>query len=180
MAQMRVMLSRGMRWLLLLVLVIPALAGCGGGSTTTATSTPEPTAAEQKATAAAEAARASTEAHEAAVARHTEKVKAAREAAAKKLEANIGEGLGATKAKFESSHDMTEPSQPTPGVAFYKILGTNSAGRVTGYEVHIPAEPPYGDREKLVLLDGIDLPKDSPIVAETSTCIDWRLRRCGR
>jgi hypothetical protein len=84
-------------------------------------------------------------------------------------------GLGATSAAFVAGHDTTAPAQPTPGIAVYTVDATNSAGRVTAYEVEIPATPPFTNRERVVLLDGIDLPADAVGTnLNTNTCIVWR------
>lgn len=173
--------------ILMIPLVLLAFAGCGNGATgtttssaTTATVPKQLTPAELKAKAAQEArekraaaAQAKREAREAAAAERVAHAKEAHEAAAKKLEESLGKGLGATKATFESEHNMTAPSQPTPGDSYYRITSM-SHGRVSGYEGTIEAEPPFSNRERLVLLAGINLPSGTPSVAEHSTCVVWR------
>jgi hypothetical protein len=165
--------------------IVALLAGCGSQTKTMETNatavsakkSPSELLAEQKqkaheaaVDARAEAARRRQEAREQQAAHQKE----AREAEAKKLEEDAGNGLGVTKATFDANHDVNAGPEPPLGTAVYTVTSTDSAGRVTAYEVNIHASPPFSDRERIVLLSGVSLPNNAEIVRETTTCLDWR------
>jgi hypothetical protein len=53
-------------------------------------------------------------------------------------------------------------------------VDTDSAGRVTGHEVTINANPPFSDRERMLLLARVNLPNDVAGGPEADTCVIWR------
>jgi hypothetical protein len=82
-------------------------------------------------------------------------------------------GLGATVAAFRVQNPHG-PGFPPLGVAYYTIDRTR-ADRVLAYHVEINARPRFGNQERILLLGGINLPRDAtPTGISRSTCIVWR------
>jgi hypothetical protein len=83
-------------------------------------------------------------------------------------------GLGATRSAFYRSNP-TGQGRPPLGVAYYYVDLTQ-LGRVVAYHVVINAKPAFGNRERLFLTEGINLPPDAQQVRFRSTCHIWRSR----
>lgn len=85
-------------------------------------------------------------------------------------------GLGGTVAAFNAQNPH-RAGVVAPGVANYTVDATSAAGRVTAYHVEINAPPPFGDRQRIGLLAGTNLPSDAvEIYLRGNTCIVWRSR----
>ena len=88
-------------------------------------------------------------------------------------------GLGATVRAFYS-HNPHGSGRPGIGIAYYKVKATQR-GRVTAYQVTTNFKPPPSARERIVLLDGIDLPSDARETKLNGTyCVVWRSRKLGK
>lgn len=88
-------------------------------------------------------------------------------------------GLGATKAAFyaQNPHGRTPPPI---GLAYYTI-DKMRAGRVTAYHVQANFRPRASNRERIVLLAGINLPIDATETSlNRSTCIVWHSTKLKR
>ena len=79
-------------------------------------------------------------------------------------------GLYSTVSAFNSNNNTTQPSQPIPGVAVYSVLST-SHGCVSAYSVDELTRPPQGARDIAALTDGIALPIDHTIAAQSDGCL---------
>jgi hypothetical protein len=81
-------------------------------------------------------------------------------------------GLGATKAAFYAQNAHGQPPPPT-GVAYYAIDKVRG-GRVTAYHVITNFRPRLSNRERIMLLAGVNLPSDATKTRiNRSTCIVW-------
>lgn len=82
-------------------------------------------------------------------------------------------GLGASEADFRQHNDMTAPTEPVMGIAWYEVTDT-VRGCVTGYTVRAFARTSLRASDILFLLDGIALPDDKQQVTSTSSCAVWK------
>jgi hypothetical protein len=81
-------------------------------------------------------------------------------------------GLGARASAFDANNNgSTGPAEPTPGAAWYQVIGT-ARGCVTGYSVQDSAAPPLRASDMLALVSPY-LPRDARPVARTGTCTVW-------
>jgi hypothetical protein len=82
-------------------------------------------------------------------------------------------GLGASTDLFDANNNNTTgPAEPTPGAAWYQVIGVEG-GCVTGYEVVDSAAPPLRAKDLLDLVRPY-LPGDAKQVASTGNCAVWR------
>jgi len=83
-------------------------------------------------------------------------------------------GLGGNEAAFDAdNNNSTGPAEPTPGAAWYQLVGTEE-GCVTAYSVRDSATPPLAARDMLVLVSHGYLPGDAEPVVNTGSCAVWR------
>ena len=86
-------------------------------------------------------------------------------------------GLGSPKSVFEAGNEQAPPNPAgaTAGLAWYTVLSTNAAGRVTAFDTDENVQPPWGDRDRIDQTAGILLPADA---IETSlngnACDVWK------
>ena len=83
-------------------------------------------------------------------------------------------GLGATVAAFYA-HNQHGHSPPFLGTTNATVIATR-AGRVTQWRLETNFRPRPSNFERLVLLDGINLPRDARGTRRSSTCMVWRSR----
>jgi hypothetical protein len=83
-------------------------------------------------------------------------------------------GLGATVAAFYA-HNQHGQSPPSLGTTNATVIATR-AGRVTQWRLDTNFRPRPSNFERLVLLDGINLPRDARGTQRSSTCMVWRSR----
>jgi hypothetical protein len=75
---------------------------------------------------------------------------------------------------FDANNDgSTGPAGPTPGTAWYEVLGT-LRGCVTAYSVQDASPPRVGARERLALLGRPYLPRDARRISTSADCDVWR------
>jgi hypothetical protein len=84
-------------------------------------------------------------------------------------------GLGSKSAAFSAENPGKPSPNPPAGNTWYTILSTDSAGRVTAYQMEENDEPALEPRERVGTLGGTSLPSDA---RETNLngveCIVWR------
>lgn len=84
-------------------------------------------------------------------------------------------GLGASVKLFDANNnDTTGEAGPTPGAAFYQVIGV-LGGCVTAYAVWDQAGPPLKASDLINLLSPY-LPRDARELVETGGCAVWRSR----
>jgi hypothetical protein len=83
-------------------------------------------------------------------------------------------GLGATVAAFYA-HNQHGHSPPFLGTTNATVIATR-AGRVTQWRLETNFRPRPSNLERLILLDGINLPRDARGTRRSSTCMVWRSR----
>jgi hypothetical protein len=95
-------------------------------------------------------------------------------------------GLGSPRHTYVANNTQAPPNPAgaPEGIAWYQVLDTNSAGRVTAAQVTIKASPPMGDRERMALLLGEGLPDDAREAdggtneaVNNNTCEVWESRK---
>jgi len=83
-------------------------------------------------------------------------------------------GLGGSEDAFDANNDnSTGAAGPTPGAAWYQVVGT-AGGCVTAYSVQDSATPPLAARDMLVLVSRGYLPGDAEPVVNTGSCEVWK------
>ena len=88
-------------------------------------------------------------------------------------------GLGATVAAFYASNPHG-PGRPGLGIAYYHVDATLH-GRVIAYDVTTNFKPPAGERDRITLLGGVDLPIDATETnLNSNTCLVWHSRTLGK
>jgi hypothetical protein len=139
-----------MRSLVAVIGVTALVAGCGGGSRSTPRTSASITAA-------------STQAERGISTSSTSCIKT-----------NGYGGLGGSENAFDANNDnSTGPAEPTPGAAWYQVVGIE-AGCVTAYSVQDSATPPLAARDMLVLVSRGYLPNDAEPIVSTGSCAVWR------
>jgi hypothetical protein len=85
-------------------------------------------------------------------------------------------GLGAKVAAFKAANASGALlDQAPPGTVNYVVDATDSNGRVIAFEADGTPQGAGTDRERLVLVSGIDLPSDAAETSlNTDTCIVFR------
>lgn len=92
-------------------------------------------------------------------------------------------GIGSPARNFRLTNNTRQLPNGTNadyGVPTYHIDATNSSGRVTAYSVSIPATPRLSNRERMALLQGINVPTDTQPIDDSSTCIVLESNRLGQ
>jgi hypothetical protein len=88
-------------------------------------------------------------------------------------------GLGATVAAFYAGNPHGSGT-PYVGDAYYHVVATRN-GRVIAYSVVSNFKPPAGERDRITLLGGIDLPEDAVETnLNSNTCLVWRSRQLSK
>ena len=81
-------------------------------------------------------------------------------------------GLGAAVDLFAANNNgSTGPAEPTPGAAWYQVIGT-ARGCVTAYSVQDSARPPLGTHDMLDLVSPY-LPRDARQIVARPSCAVW-------
>lgn len=83
-------------------------------------------------------------------------------------------GLGARVAAFYA-HNQHGQSPPVLGTTNATVIATR-AGRVTQWRLETNFRPRPSNFERLVLLGGVNLPRDAKGTRRSSTCMVWRSR----
>jgi hypothetical protein len=81
-------------------------------------------------------------------------------------------GLGASTDVFDANNNnSTGPSVPTPGAAWYQVIGI-AGGCVTAYQVQDSTAPPLKAHDMLDLVSTY-LPGDAKQLVNTGSCAVW-------
>jgi hypothetical protein len=82
-------------------------------------------------------------------------------------------GLGASKDRFDANNNnSTGPGVPTPGAAWYQVIGL-AGGCVTGYEVQDSTAPPLKAHDMVDMVSTY-LPDDAEQLVNTGSCAVWK------
>lgn len=105
--------------------------------------------------------------------------KVAAKEAARRTEAHLGYGLGATEATFNANNTIGHSPHPPAGVAWMHVM-YKIGSRVAAFNINANFTPPWSAHELILLMSTHNLPEDAEVVMEHESCIVWRSPTLGR
>ena len=105
--------------------------------------------------------------------------KVAAKEAARRTEAHLGHGLGATEATFNANNTIGHSPHPPAGVAWMHVM-YKIGSRVAAFNINANFTPPWSAHELILFMSTHNLPEDAEVVMEHESCIVWRSPTLGR